>query len=941
MYGRARLPALLAAACGFNVSSLLAAADNTAVAQELLARASTPAGLCVHLGAGSAEQPSLTADLAASGAFLVHGLALDDAALERARQAIARQKLTGRAFVEHLALRRLPYLPDLANLLVAESPEAWRQQGITREEMLRVVTPGGVLCVREGGKWTFTTKPLPADLDEWSHVEHDAAGNNVSFDTRIAPPFGLRWLDGVQGYCGFSYLGSFGWIVAGGRCFTLGPTVEENVGKRPEDQRVFLLARDAWNGLPLWQINCGYMLPGDNRFNKNVPPLAADGKLVFAPFSNQVMAVEAATGRLVTRYATAYPGAHLVVTGNTVVIAGWADTRMKGDKWLPQANLGCVEAFDVATGQRLWSVPGAADKVVAAGRTAYLQILGPTNHPACSLAAVELATGKVLWRKSAQGDDGDWFVNTARPEGVIAYERRSKMLRLLDAQDGHALWELGVPVRYYAPAVGIFGDELWCGTSILDVKTGRKIKSMPSGLTLGEAGGGCADARLIDRRMIASGKGSYTVLGADGKAEFLVYTGVRRACGPGDVIAYGTMFIPQGRCMGCARGQVLGFRGVGSLGAWPTQPEMEAPRPIETGPAFGQGTDLVVGADAWPQFRHDAERSACTATPVPDTLQERWRQPLPGAGAPVSAHGMVFVPQPELGAVTALDADTGRETWRSMFGSRVQTPAIWRGLCLVACADGWLYALSVKDGRLSWRTRCAPEERRMTAFGRVESCWPIEGAPMVDGDRVYVSAGRTSQSDGGVAVLAIDAASGRTIWARQLCNLPNLVAFRNTWLAMAGNNALLLHLSTLALKDGAALTNASHGVWASVAGGNPAARLAWDGKRVLIGEGLFPLPQDGVDNWEALRKKPLWKRSEGLVPSARPLAVVALTPDAAVFAGTTPGKQANKGFVVVGAADTGARRLAIEVDAPVGAVALAGKRLFATTPSHLIGYAPP
>lgn len=918
--------------CGWVQTGARAADAGTAarIAQEVVNQATVPAGLCVHIGCGSDELPALTADLAASGAFLVHGLALDDNALARVRQAIGDKKMEGRALVERIELKQLPYLSDMVNLLVVESPGELIKLGIAEAELLRVVTPNGVLCRREAGKWVVTVKPMPAGFDEWSHIEHDAAGNNVSFDKRIAPPFGVRWLDGVKMYYSYGYLGNYGWIIANGRCFTLGASVEENAGKRPEDFRVYLLARDAFNGLPLWRINCGYMLPGDNRFNKNVPPLASDGVRVYAPLSNQVMAVDAASGKIVTRFATAYPAGHLVITDHVLVVAGWQDTQMKGDKWLPRVNVGSVEGFDAESGQRLWSVPGAADKLVAAGGLAYLNLLGTTNRPNCALVAVELKSGKELWRKPASADAADdWFVNCAGAGFVIAFERQSKMLRSLDARDGHVIWEMSVPSRFNAPpAVGLFGNDLWCGSAILDVKTGKKTGTVPAGMALGILNGACADTRYIDRRMVASGKGAYAVLGANGKTESMTYSGVRRACGPGDAIAYGTMYISQGRCMGCARGQVLGFRGIGSL-EWPTQQEMEAARPVEQGPAFGQGAEVTVASDAWPQSHHDAERSAWTSGALPERLTELWQQPVPGAGEPVSAHGLVFVSQPELGGVRALHAATGKETWRATFGSRVQTPAIWRGLCLVACSDGWLYALSIKDGRLAWRTRCAPREQRMVAFGRVESSWPIEGSPMVDGDVVVVSAGRTSQSDGGVTVLAIEAATGKTIWARQLCNLNNQIAFRNTWLMKTGDSALL-NQSHLALKDGSTVTNAPVDMWYQIGDWGRGSQLAWTPTQVLTGAGLFPRPA-GTNSWDACRKMAVWKRSEALVPSAWSVSSMVAAANATVFAGAVPGKQGTRGFIHLGAVHTGVKLAAVTVDAPVNSVAVASRRLYATT----------
>ena len=70
------------------------------LADEILALSGVKVGLCVHLGCGSHQNPALTANLAAASRLLVHGLALDDASLARARGVIEARGLAGRAMVE-------------------------------------------------------------------------------------------------------------------------------------------------------------------------------------------------------------------------------------------------------------------------------------------------------------------------------------------------------------------------------------------------------------------------------------------------------------------------------------------------------------------------------------------------------------------------------------------------------------------------------------------------------------------------------------------------------------------------------------------------------------------------------------------------------------------------------------------------------------------------
>jgi outer membrane protein assembly factor BamB len=92
-------------------------------------------------------------------------------------------------------------------------------------------------------------------------------------------------------------------------------------------------------------------------------------------------------------------------------------------------------------------------------------------------------------------------------------------------------------------------------------------------------------------------------------------------------------------------------------------------------------------------------------------------------------------------------------------------PAVAKGICLVGCNDGWVYALRADDGQQVWRFRAAPAERRIVAYGQVESRWPVVGGPVVVGDNAYVLAGRTTEADGGLYVHALEIATGKCLWS--------------------------------------------------------------------------------------------------------------------------------------------------------------------------------
>jgi outer membrane protein assembly factor BamB len=133
--------------------------------------------------------------------------------------------------------------------------------------------------------------------------------------------------------------------------------------------------------------------------------------------------------------------------------------------------------------------------------------------------------------------------------------------------------------------------------------------------------------------------------------------------------------------------------------------------------------------------------------------------------APVVAGGRVFVSLPEAHQVAALDAETGGPVWRYTVGGRIDTPpTIHNGLCLIGSRDGWVYCLRASDGALAWRFRAAPIDRRIVAYGQLESAWPVVGGVLVEDGIAYFVVGRSTAIDGGMYLYAADPQTGKLVW---------------------------------------------------------------------------------------------------------------------------------------------------------------------------------
>ena len=150
---------------------------------------------------------------------------------------------------------------------------------------------------------------------------------------------------------------------------------------------------------------------------------------------------------------------------------------------------------------------------------------------------------------------------------------------------------------------------------------------------------------------------------------------------------------------------------------------------------------------------------------MPVKLARLWQARLGGRLTACTVAGpTVFAAAIAQHRLCALDAGDGSLLWDYTAGGRVDTPpTIYRGLVLFGSADGWVHCLRASDGELAWRFRAAPQERRVVAFGRLESPWPVHGTVLVADGVAYVAAGRSTHLDGGIRVCAIRPDTGQLI----------------------------------------------------------------------------------------------------------------------------------------------------------------------------------
>ena len=785
-------------------------ADDASTAAQILATCGVRAGLCVHVGCGREQSPGLTAELAAGTGLLVHGVCFDAGALQRAQAAIVAKGVLGQASVERVSGGSLPYVTHLCNLIVVEDTQVPAAAGIGREELTRVLAPDGVLCIHEDGRWRATVRPRPEGMDDWTHPNHGPDGNMVSNDRLVRFPLGLRWIGGLPKNVN-SFASVRGWVLAGGRCYIVGANVLENLAaSAPDDEQkpLYLICRDAHNGLPLWRIPLGIAETGGGLNWQNAFAMAADRRHVYAAGDRRVLIVDGASGKIGQTIETAYQPQRLVLLDDTLVVSCWEQrdcTKAPFERgtgagpWVNTTDRGSVEAFDAETGRRLWKRDFPAYAIRAAEGAAYLLTRNANPATENRLISVDIRSGKQRWCVT-HADLGtadlksraDLQLELVGPGFVAVAKRQDEALKVLDARTGRMLW-----YRQYSSTrpghwnelrsyrfIALVDGELWSVNRRHNPLTGEVLGELPEGVPK-IAATICVPPTIVGNLVSDSRYCRYLELsGADRSVprRTFEFHAARGGCLQGMVPAMGMMTTSQNNC-GCEPGQILGFLAFGHNGELPDEEAFGRARPVERGPAFDEAKAGPPETDAWPMQRANAQRSRSTNGSAPESLDILWQasaavphsgpmQPAWGARLapvvtpPVVAGGRVFVAATELGQVKAFDAVDGKALWTATLASRVDSaPTILGNLCVVGAHDGWLYALLTDTGTLAWRARIAPAEHRIVVHGRIESTWPTVGSPLPHGGTLFAHAGRGTEADGGIAVVQLDPTTGRTLWA--------------------------------------------------------------------------------------------------------------------------------------------------------------------------------
>jgi len=787
-----------------------------------LKEAGISGGLVVHLGCGGGE---MTAALRISDACTVHGLDREPANVHRARRHIQSKGLYGPISVDHLRGRALPYVDNLVRALVVSDT-----QSIPRDELLRVVCPGGVAVI--DGK--VTVKPWPKEMAQWPQHYNTPDNNAVAFDRVVGPPRYFRWIAEPQWQR--SHLGQpsmYSLVSAKGRLYSIEDRASVEHPALPG--KFALICRDAFNGIELWR----HPFPDWQQtyvYVKYMPTqlqrqLAAIGDEIYCTpgLNAHITVFDAATGEILRRFEgtertqefVCDDGVLYVVLGDPYDTLGVDRTRRnakfgttatksrgRGLTFAPSAfpreaygplapkaadPMSSIAAIDARSGQEIWKLQGDETKGYEG---ATLAVRGPSVVYALedSLVCVDRKTGQQRWRVTA--GKGPWSAQNAKqrilgnrnrpgkaPGTTLAlvlsdeavYMAGCNALWAFSLKDGAPMWQALTHINHLkSPDLFLVDGVVWTANRRgYDARTGKLVRALAQKVIGPMSHDRCYRNRITAGWYINSVTGGSDFLALDGSGEFPNHWG-RSTCGVGLLPCNGLLYLGPHACSCYNTVKLTAFN---ALSAEPRLKSSAQPIPLQIRPRVGRGpafSEPVAakqsdGTDSWPTYRNSVSRGGCTKAAVSAKLEPKWQAKLGSTlSAPTVAEGKVFVANVDAHTVHAVDAESGKPMWAFTAGGRVDSPPTWhQGRLLFGSHDGWVYCLRAKDGRLVWRFKGLPE-RSICAYEQVESAWPVSGSILIRNNIAYFCAGRNSFVDGGMVLFGLDPQTGQVRHRRHL-----------------------------------------------------------------------------------------------------------------------------------------------------------------------------
>ncbi len=682
--------------------------------------------------------------------------------------------------------------------------------------------PFNLKTISESDGWLQLQKAWPDDIDEWTHFLHGVDGNCVANDTRIADPRTMQWTSGpdyTQHHNRPNSLSAM--ISARGRLYSIINDAPPGAAQLPD--RWSLVARDAFNGIKLWTLpiaNWGWQSWSDKpvadgnggRFTQ--PPhiartLVAEGDTLYVTlgFGAAVSAVNGRTGKVIRTYQGTENTDEILALNGILYLAvheqsledrtsAEASRRRTNATKSGHATKHMV-AVEGATGRILWQ---SNSHIGISEKQQFMEIhrhfnpvLGENKvffATKDNLVCLDAKTGKQIWLKPRPAAEehlmryqmrASDMITLVYHEGRIIYSQLEPTKRIgwrdvkatvsaYSATEGKRLWSRvcaswgwGSPADVLISQGLVWVHEFQNSTiSGIDPATGKVVRTTSNKVAFDDGHHHrCYRNKATTNFILTSYRGIELIDWNDDRETSLNHW-FRAACRYGFLPANGLLYNSPNPCECYVESKLNGFNAL----APPSRViEIAAQDRLVKGLAFGKVDPVATQSEDWPAFRHDTRRSGNASTTLSKDLTQIWNVDLGGIPtAPTVADKRVYIALPAERQLIALDAEVGKKLWQVATRGSVDSPPTWhRGTVIYGTSDGYVTCRSAADGRVVWQFMAAPSHRRIMASGRLESSWPVHGSVVIEADKAYVVAGRSSFIDGGFSSWVLDAATGEVI----------------------------------------------------------------------------------------------------------------------------------------------------------------------------------
>ena len=708
----------------------VAVAGNAPEAAAVLKATGVRGGLCLVIGA---KGPSLAAALAGESTLYVQVLQPEWKMARAWGLSYATGPLREQLGVRNAAFNAEHYGSDLFNLIVIEDPAALGRA--KAEDLLRILVPRGVAVVRKA----------PADLADAATklgmTPVSVEGFGAAFRKPLRPvtwklPLAMKWHAGPRSQISNGYTG----ICAGdGKLFYM-ERMERDHGNLNISAAV-LSARDAYNGRTIWT----WEVPGGwNRYNGAAA--TSKGRLFVRTGNHKVVQLDGATGKFISEVVPKVGretrirllNDDLVWVGGKVYSTETGKLLWKVPVYryqpLPETIIGenvyfcdgkALFAKKLANGEDLWKVPvSKLPKPVGTrglGRAGnYLLVrMGGGGKDKYPIAVLDSATGKRLWSYT-------WKVRISKNERYF----NAGNVRSTTVGDKLLLYYRHNQASSYADEVVV---------TRLDLATGKEEIKDRILKNAGDFHGCFGELHLGD--YIAW----YDLWLNTKKLETTRVRMPHPACFFGSKTAYGLVYNFPSRKSGPVTA-------VGPAdAAFKSEPGGKVLKKVGT----AEPAEATQPGD-WPMFRGNPSGGNVTRATPGDKLVKTWETPVglgkksfgimssqrTGLTQAVLAYGLAVVADIDGQRIVAVNAADGKQKWVYHVGSRVDyPPTLYKGLCLFAARDGWVYCLNAKTGSLVWKLLVPARERYIGGREKLESMWPLTSDVLIVSGVAYVSGG--------------------------------------------------------------------------------------------------------------------------------------------------------------------------------------------------------